>query len=650
MIWNPTFRHRLLSLVVLIAALGVCLAQTASNSAPVTAPDSADIIRFLNQTITWYRQLEPQRRLATEPSDALIVNDNHRLAEQTIQLAFDYARAQAQSAAKQNVSTPDQNAQASRYQSLMQFAAKLDAQVKELQGEIQGIRTKLDTATGKRRIQLQAQLSETQSELDLANARRDAIRSMIDFVTGSSAHGLGASGLRAQIEALARSVPLENTSATPAANAEQQKSSSTASSSPAASAVTKAPPSGIWGLTGDLFALSGKMRTLEQIVAQTDALQKTVKDLRAPLISQLKQLSQQGDQLADQADTSGTAALEQQKQQLDNLTSQFKLLSASMLPLSKMGVLLQLYSASVSNWRASLESEYHADFRALMIRLVILIAILALVIGFSELWKKTIFRYVHDTRRRYQFMLLRRIVMWFVIAVVIAFAFASQLGQMATFAGLITAGVAVALQNVILSIAGYFLLIGKFGIRVGDRVQISGVNGEVVDVGLIRMHVMEMGPGGATGRVVAFSNSIVFQPTTGLFRQIPGTSFVWHEISLTLAPDTDYGLVEKKLLKAVEDVFADYREDMERQRRMMERTLNTTPIHQLRPTSRLRLTPAGLEAVIRFPVSLQNAAEVDDRVVRELLQTIDKEPKLKLVGSGNSIRLRTDVTEEVAKS
>jgi small-conductance mechanosensitive channel len=285
-----------------------------------------------------------------------------------------------------------------------------------------------------------------------------------------------------------------------------------------------------------------------------------------------------------------------------------------------------------------------------MIRLVILIAILALVIGFSELWKKTIFRYVHDTRRRYQFMLLRRIVMWFVIAVVIAFAFASQLGQMATFAGLITAGVAVALQNVILSIAGYFLLIGKFGIRVGDRVQISGVNGEVVDVGLIRMHVMEMGPGGATGRVVAFSNSIVFQPTTGLFRQIPGTSFVWHEISLTLAPDTDYGLVEKKLLKAVEDVFADYREDMERQRRMMERTLNTAPIHPLRPTSRLRLTPAGLDAVIRFPVSLQNAAEVDDRVVRELLQAIEKEPKLKLVGSGNSIRLRTDITEEVAKT
>lgn len=650
------------ALIILFAGVGICVSQATTSANPssagqpaaastpvANAPDSSDLIEFLNQTITWYRQLEPQQRLATEPSDALVVSDNRRLADQAIRLAFDYARSQVQSVARQNASN-DQNAATARYQSLMQLATKLDGGVKQLQGEIQSIRTKLDTAAGKKRTQLQAQLEETQSELDLANARRDAIRSMVDFVSGTSATGLGASGVRAQIEALARSVPLENTSANPAANAEQQKSSATPASSPAGSAVTKAPPSGIWGLTGDLFALSGKIRTLDSIMAQTDALAQTVKDLRTPLISQLKQLSQQGDQLANQADTSGASALEQQKQQLDALTTQFKQLSNSMLPLSKMGVLLQLYKSSLGNWQASLKSEYHADLKALLIRLVILISILAVVIGFSELWKKTIFRYVHDPRRRYQFMLLRRIVMWFLIAIVIAFAFASQLGQVATFAGLITAGVAVALQNVILSIAGYFLLIGRYGIRVGDRVQISGVNGEVVDVGLIRMHVMEMGPGGATGRVVAFSNSIVFQPTTGLFRQIPGTSFGWHEISLTLAPDTDYRLVEERLLKVVEEVYADYREDMERQRRLMERTLNTVPVGDLRPSSRLRLTSSGLEAVIRFPVSLQNAAKIDDRITRELLQAIDKEPKLTLVGSGNSIRLRTDVTEEVAKS
>src|SRR4029077_7628706 len=180
-----------------------------------------------------------------------------------------------------------------------------------------------------------------------------------------------------------------------------------------------------------------------------------------------------------------------------------------------------------------------------------------------------------------QFLLIRKIVMWFSIAMVVAFAFASQLGSVATFAGLITAGVAVALQNVILSVAGYFFLIGKFGIRVGDRVQISGVTGEVVEVGLVRQQLMELSGTGSeipTGRVAAFSNSIVFQPTTGLFKQIPGTSFVWHEMTVTLPAGGDYGAMEKRLLKAIEAIFSEYHDDMERQRLQMERTLSSTPV------------------------------------------------------------------------
>ena len=73
------------------------------------------------------------------------------------------------------------------------------------------------------------------------------------------------------------------------------------------------------------------------------------------------------------------------------------------------------------------------------------------------------------------------------MAIIVAVAFASELGTITTFAGLMTAGIAVALQNVILSVAGYFFLIGKYGVRVGDRVQVAGVTGDVVDIGLVRL-------------------------------------------------------------------------------------------------------------------------------------------------------------------
>jgi small-conductance mechanosensitive channel len=282
-----------------------------------------------------------------------------------------------------------------------------------------------------------------------------------------------------------------------------------------------------------------------------------------------------------------------------------------------------------------------------LIRLLLLAVALGFVLGAAELWSRAIFRYVHDARRRYQFLLIRKIVTWFAIAMVVAFAFASQLGSVATFAGLITAGVAVALQNVILSVAGYFFLIGKFGIRVGDRVQIAGVTGEVVEVGLVRLHLMELSSTGSeipTGRVVAFSNSIVFQPTSGLFKQIPGTNFMWHEITVTLPGDSDYHQVEKDLTEVVERVFADYKDDIEGQRRQMERTLGYTSSGEFRPRTRLLFSTGGLEAVIRYPVTLQRATEIDDRITREVLDALRNHNQQKSAGQGTpTLKLRTDV-------
>jgi small-conductance mechanosensitive channel len=615
-----------------------------------SSPDQTDaneIIQYLNQTINWYRQIGQQQQIADEPSDALVLNDNRQLGDQVVRLAFDYARAEAATLAKQAPasSSDTQNQAVARYQSLTQLATKLDDQAKELQGEIDGLRQKLAAATGKNRQLVKNDLAETQSELQLTEVRRDVIRSMLEFVSGASASGVGASGVRGQIEALARSVPAATTQGNGQAN---QTVSNPQTGSVATSSTNRREPSGIWGLASDLVNLSRKIRTLDDIIRATDQLGDTAKKLRAPVIADLRELTKKSDEIANQADTATSAAqFADQKQQLDSLTAQFKQLSAEVLPLSKQNVLLGVYRANLGNWQAGLKGRYRSELRGLVLRLGVLAIVLAVVYGLADIWRRTIFRYVHDPRRRYQFLLLRKIVFWFAIVIVVAFAFASEIGSVATFAGLITAGVAVALQNVILSIAGYFFLIGRFGIRVGDRVQIAGVTGEVVDVGLVRLHLMELVGGGEspTGRVVAFSNSIVFQPTAGLFKQIPGTNFLWHEITLTLSPQSDYHAVEERLMGVVEVVFKDYQDEMEKQRVHMERVLSSGSVASLKPRTRLRFTGSGLEVSIKFPVTLQNASETDDRVTRELLQAINREPRLKLADSSAPVvRLSTDAS------
>jgi small-conductance mechanosensitive channel len=653
-------RRRGITLLALTAAAvwltpGIFKSGAAAANPPAQSGVSAQppgIIPFLEQTIGWYRQLAVEQQAATEPDDAVVVRNDQQTADQVVQLAFEFARAQTTATPKAAASNQgaNENSDSTQYRALSQMAARADQDVKDLQGEVESVKQKLATASGRKRQDLASNLAETQSELQLAQARRDALSSMTEFVAGANTNGLGASGQRAQIEALARTVPgaLEK----PAAG--KETGNATAEPVEPAPISGTRQPSGIWGLGADLFTLSRKIHTLDGVIRSTDALTQSSNQLRAPFVRTLKDLARQGDDLAKQADTADPATLEQEKKQLDAITAQFKQTSALALPLSKLGVLLTLYRRSLTDWQGRLGNQYQTELRSLVVRLVMLGLILGLVIGLAEVWRRTIFRYVHDPRRRYQFLLLRRILLWFAIAIIIAFAFASELGSVATFAGLLTAGVAFALQSVILSVAGYFFLIGRFGIRVGDRVQIAGVTGEVVEIGLVRLHLMELGSAGAdtpSGRVVAFPNSVVFQSTAGLFKQIPGTNFVWHELTLTLSPDSDYGAVEERVHEAEEAVFSDYREEMERQKRQMERTLTSTSVSALWPRSRLHPTPAGLQVIIRFPVDSEHASEIDNRLTLELLKALDREPALKAAGSDSpTVKLRTDLSSSATSS
>ena len=624
--------RRLTFLLTLLLAL-YGSGQNTNSPAPVShAQDPAQIIQFLTHTISWYRQLAVEQQLATQPSDLTYYQENHRVADQAVQLAFDYARSEAQLRARKQAQPTSQSSNSSQYQGLAQAAQKAEQELQDTQTELEASRAKAVSAPPTKKRALEAQVAELESEIGLMQARRDALQSMLEFISTSNTAG-GGMGLRAQIEELARSVPasLSHPSGTTPTETTTEPSSTTNA------AVSKKPePSGIWGLTADLFNLSAKMRSLTDEISATNQVSQDAKTLRKPALDYMRSLVQQGDQLFAAADTATPAQLAQEKQQLDALTAQFKQASAELLPLGKIIVLLDIYQRTLSNWHDAVKHEAHEELRELLLRIGVLLVLIGAVFLIGEIWRRTTFRYVHDARRRYQFLLLRRVVMWVAIGLIVLLTFATQLGSAVTFAGLLTAGVAVALQNVIVSVVAYFFLIGKYGIRVGDRIQIGEVTGEVVDIGLVRIHVMELGgPGDAqpTGRVVAFSNSIVFQPTAGIFKQIPGTNFIWHELKLTLAGDTDYGAARERITQAIGAAFEEYRENIEAQRQGLERSLSSVSPAELRPKVRLHYTSSGIEAVVRFPVELGKGSEMDDHVMKEIMTALNKEPKLKLIGA-----------------
>jgi small-conductance mechanosensitive channel len=633
-------RAILLALTILSCSfLSAILFADASNPS-ITPADPKSVISFLNQSVAWYRNFPSEQQLATDSNDASFLSDNRKLSDQIVRLSFDFALADADLLSRQSSqanAAPSQSdaATQSTYRSTVDMASQADQQVTELEGEISLFKQQLTSATAAARTRIESALAETQSELDLAKTRRDVLQNMVQFVGAIDSGGKGAPNFRAQILELQRAVP--------AASPSTGSTAGNQSSGPAPSPVDvysarKPVPAGIFGLITDLLSLRRKMSGLDDSIQICNSLAATSRTLSAPLDASLQDFARRGDTLAVQADTSNASGLLQEKTALDALNQDFRQASDVAMPLGKQSILLDLYKSNLTNWRASVHTQYSAEFKTLLYSLLTLSLFIIAALLVSEFWRRTIFRYVQDPRRRYQFLLLRRISMWFVIGIVIAYAFASELGSLATFAGLLTAGIALALQNVILAFAGYFFLIGKYGVRVGDRVQISDITGEVVDIGLVRMHLAELSSGESdaqpTGRVVGFANSVVFQAGSGFFKQIPDTNFIWHQITLILAADSNYKEVEDRLMGAVNSVFADYKDAMEAQRRQMERSLTVMSVKSFAPQSRLHLTQIGLEVVIRYPLDLERASEVDDRITRSLLDAIDRAPKLKLVGTG----------------
>jgi small-conductance mechanosensitive channel len=620
------FRKAILCSWALAPALcvfgGFCVFVFAQKPAEDTVPASLDatrIVPFLDQTLTWYRQMGVTQQIANDPSEVTIVSDNRQLATQIVRLSFDFARAEADALASSERSTQvqAQNGGTPEQEAIRKAEDQVDQQIKNAESELNSLKQKLATASARQRPLLVSEIAQTQSELDLNKTRKDAIHNMAEFVAGA---GGGAGGLKGQIDALAASIPAI-AAGPPSGNPANAKDQSSANTEAAAS-----EPAGIWGLGADLFDVSRKLNTIDGAITQTQTLAKASSDLRTPLANRLRVLWRQGDQLASLPPAKDAPTVAQQRQDVDGLTAEFKQLAAIALPLSKQNILFGLYQKSLENWHSEVRGDLKAVLESLLVRLAVLGVFIGMVLVFAEIGKRTIYRYVHEPHRRYQFLLLRKIALAFAIIIIVAVGFASRLESAVTYAGLLTAGIAVALQNVIVAMVGYFFLIGRYGIRVGDRVQISGVTGEVVDIGLVRIQVMELGGSAAdtpTGRVVAFSNSVVFQPTAGIFRQIPGTDFVWHEVSLTFAADSDFKVVRERLLRAVEGVLADY------------------PEGGLKPSAYLRLTAAGLEALIRFPVDLRHAGEIDEHITREVLKAVDQDPKLKLAGSATAISLRT---------
>jgi hypothetical protein len=499
----------LLAVLVLGAPVGA-FAQPAARperSGSATAPNTPaptsttypqtpeQVMASLNRAMTWYRQ----SRIAMRSVDTAGVfgRGDEPTAVRLLGRAFDAARAAAAVLDRGESGSPSTDRRAGA-------RAKLQAAIRQDEQEVERLRSRLK-AEPEKRSALERAFVSANNRLELDKARLEFLSQLREL---NSPESSAADDLEHQIQELQEAVP--ELSSPPAA--------------PAVSAGSSSWNSGTWSMLQRLLALQRSRSSLETLETATNDLVRHVDDdLKAaragirPIMARLSALAKDP--------TDSASSLKDSQREFRDLLERRKLLAAVVLPLREESALARRFAADLKGWNEVIDHETRLVLQGLGLDLLgVLVALVVIFIG-GALWRVAVNRYVVDTGRRRVLLTARSVVVWVAVVLVLVFHFTSEMAALVTALGFAAAGIAFALQNVILAVAGYFTMVAPNGIRIGDRVSLQGpfgyVHGEVEEIGFVRIKLRELAgePLKPSGRVVVFPNSVVF--TGSFFKEPP---------------------------------------------------------------------------------------------------------------------------------
>jgi small-conductance mechanosensitive channel len=552
--------------------------------------------------------------MLSQPSDVFFWNAERTLANQTVPAAIASSRAMlplVPAAPK----APNPAAADAEQQRLAQRAAARISHIENLQSQLAALDRQIAaTSDPALRAPLAGRRAALQSELNFLVKLRDAVQKVGGLLTAPG-DGSSATTLAGQIDSLQLSVADELAAVLPPPAADPAAAKGMGSG-------------GLIARAGALLRLGKCLRGLDRLIEVTEQLQQQTALAQAPLSAAIRPIVQQGDAAGEKLESADAGQYEGTERLEDSLADKFDSLWSALLPLRQEAALLDQSRRNLQEWRDSVRAREIDLARSLGIRVLTIAIMLVIVLAVSAIGRRMILRYAHEERRSRQFLFISRIVTAILVLIVIGTGFVSDFGSLATFAGLLTAGIAVALQTIIASMAAYFFLLGRHGLKVGDRITAGGVTGEVADVGLVRFYLRELVASGPdlhpTGRVVVFPNSVIFQ-TNPLFKQLAGTAYTWHEASVTLAGGANAALVREKMLAAVNAAYAEYRPLLEAPRAKAEK-VSGIKTDLPKPYAHLRAHDKDLELGIGYPVNFEHVSEIDQLVLKHVSDAIAADP------------------------
>lgn len=239
--------------------------------------------------------------------------------------------------------------------------------------------------------------------------------------------------------------------------------------------------------------------------------------------------------------------------------------------------------------------------------------------------RKGINRTVEENTTRYRAKKVTRLAGYLLIILLAIITFTGKLQYFTIAIGLISAGLAFALQEVILSVAGWVAIFSSNIYKPGDRIEINNVKGDVIDIGITKTTLMEIGEwvnsDNYSGRIVQVSNAFVFK---GVVRNYSTDfPFVWDEINLPIRYGSDLELTSQIILETAKNSLTDYADFAKEQWKQMVKKYLIENAH-VEPTLSRKLTDNWVEFNLRFVVDYKQRRTTKDQLYKEILKKIDQ--------------------------
>jgi len=195
--------------------------------------------------------------------------------------------------------------------------------------------------------------------------------------------------------------------------------------------------------------------------------------------------------------------------------------------------------------------------------------LVTIFVGVGIIWiiiksiQNRLFSKIKDNNSRYHAKKFSGFIGYLLTILLLTIVFSDKLGGLTVALGVAGAGIAFALQEIIVSVAGWLAIMFGGFYKSGDRIQLGGIKGDVMDIGVLRTTLMEIGQwvdGDLyNGRIVHVANSFVFkEPVFNYSGEFP---FLWDEIKIPVQYGSDYDLAEKIFLEVATDLTSNLSEE-----------------------------------------------------------------------------------------